>query len=300
MISKKELEYVSSWARKVPYPGYEYSKETLLKLKESLEKYKEIYSGTKYNISFSNSEEITLEILSSNIAHMLGIDHKELLSEYKTEFRNQVLGFGGSDTIGSYALLNRIVECMDDVLKYEDTNGNRSLNFYKIRVKCEIFEKMANLMNFNFGCINFDSDLYSTINAATFNSNAEKILFTQSSEPVSPYFMIGIKPNSESKTCDDKSIPDVDSGYIVETVFAPRNPERFFNGQEVVIPTQILFDKNDILTKMSATPDQKRKIISMYREIMNAYGLNDRLNIYGDYMELLSKQEGFQKTIQRV
>lgn len=62
MISRKELEYVSTWTRKVPYPGYE------------------------YNISFSNSEEITLEILSSNIAHMLGIDHKELMSTYKMGF----------------------------------------------------------------------------------------------------------------------------------------------------------------------------------------------------------------------
>ena len=32
MISKRELEYVWSWARHVPYPGYEYSKETLLSL----------------------------------------------------------------------------------------------------------------------------------------------------------------------------------------------------------------------------------------------------------------------------
>lgn len=298
MISKKELEYVSTWARKVPYPGYEYSRETLLKLKESVTKYNEIYSGTKYNISFSNSEEITLEILSSNIAHMLGIDHKELLSEYKTEFRTQVLGFDDSDAIGSYVLLNRVVECMDDVLKYEDINGNKSLNFYKIRVKCEIFEKMANLMNFNFGCINFDNTLYSSLNNVNFNSNAGKILFTQSNEPVSPYFMIGIKPTCDNKTNGDAA--EADASYIVETVFAPRTPQRFFNGQEVVIPTQILFDKNDILTKMNATSDQKRKIISMYREIINLYNLNDRLNIYGDYMELLSQKEGFQKTIQRV
>ena len=37
----------------------------------------------------------------------------------------------------------------------------------------------------------------------------------------------------------------------------------------------------------------------MYREIISTYGLNDRLNIYGDYMELLLQQEGFQKAMQR-
>ena len=40
--------------------------------------------------------------------------------------------------------------------------------------------------------------------------------------------------------------------------------------------------------------------MSMYREIVSTYGLNNRLNIYGDYMEMLSAQENYQKTIQRV
>ena len=186
MISKKELEYVSSWAKRVPYPGYEYSKEALLKLKESLIKYKEIYNGTEYNISFSNSEEITLEILPKNLAHMLGIQHKDLMGEYKLPFRKQALRMDENEKVSSYVLLNRIVECMDDVLKYEDTNGNRNLNFYKIRVKCEIFEKIANLMNFNFGCINLNPDLYNSINGRNIGINSQKLLFTQSNEPVSP------------------------------------------------------------------------------------------------------------------
>lgn len=256
MISRKELEYVSTWARKVPYPGYDYSKEALLKLKQSLMKYKEIYNGTEYNISFSNSEEITLEILSSNIAHMLGIDHKELMSTYKMGFREQALGMDSSEKITAYALLNRIVECMDDVLKFEDSTGNRNLNFYKIRVKCEIFEKMANLMSFNFGYINFDRSLFDSFNPGVFTSNAEKLLFIQSNEPASPYFMIGIKPdepiNSENKPKEAESKPENgygDTKYIIETLFASYNPARYFKEQEVVIPTQILFDKNDILQK---------------------------------------------------
>ena len=307
MISKRELEYVSSFARHVPYPGYEYSKETLLRLRNSLIRYNEIYSGTQYNISFSNSEEITLEILPSNVAHMLGIQYKELMSDYKLAFRKNALGMDANEKMTSYVLLNRIIECMDDVLKFENENGNKNLNFYKIRVKCEIFEKIANLMNFNFGCINLNSDLYSSINGKNIGIKSEKILFTQSNEPVSPYFMIGIKPDeslysdeSTERTIDKETDISLESKYIIETLFAPFKPERLFKEQEVVIPTQILFDKNDILTKTAATPDQKRKIMSMYKEIVSTYGINNRLNIYGDYMELLSQQEGFQKSIQRV
>ena len=85
-----------------------------------------------------------------------------------------------SEKITSYAQLNRIVECMDDVLKFEDSTGNRNLNFYKIRVKCEIIEKMANLMSFNFGCINFDMSLFYSFNPGVFTSNEEKLLFIQS------------------------------------------------------------------------------------------------------------------------
>ena len=301
MISKKELEYVATWARKVPYPGYDYSKEALLKLKQSLIKDQEIYNGMEYNISFSNSEEITLEILSSNIAHMLGIDHKELMSAYKTPFRKQALGMDPKEKVTSDVLLHRIVECMDDVLKFEDENGNKDLNFYKIRVKCEIFEKMANLMSFNFGCINFNRPLFESFNQGTFNSNAQKLLFLQSNEPTSPYFMIGIKPDEPIVGTEESHVDKryEEPKYIIETLFAPLNSARYFREQEVVIPTQILFDKNDVLTKAAATPDQKRKIISMYRVIISTYGLNDRLNIYGDYMELLLQQEGFQKAMQR-
>lgn len=301
MISKRELEYVSSWARHVPYPGYEYSKETLLRLKDALIKYNEIYNGTQYNISFSNSEEITLEILPSNIAHMLGISHKEIMGEYKVPFRKEALGMDENEKITSYALLNRIIDSMDDVLKYEEKFGNKNLNFYKLRVKCEIFEKLANMMDFNFGCINLNPNLYNSINIKNLSIKSEKILFTQSNEPVSPYFMIGIKPDEPILT--DEKIETIETGdsleskYIVETLFAPNKPENYFKEQEVVIPTQILFDKNDILTKTNATPDQKRKIMSMYREIVSIYGFNNRLNIYGDYMDLLSRQEGFQKTI---
>jgi len=119
--------------------------------------------------------------------------------------------------------------------------------------------------------------------------------------------MIGIKPDEPIFTDDKSKVEESNSKkgieetkYIIETLFASSDPARYFREQEVVIPTQILFDKNDILTKTSATPDQKRKIIAMYKEIINAYHLNDRLNIYGDYMELLLQQEGFQKTMQRV
>ena len=46
----------------------------------------------------------------------------------------------------------------------------------------------------------------------------------------------------------------------METLFAPSKPKNYFREQEVVNPTQMLFDKNDILTKTTAHQTKKEKL----------------------------------------
>jgi hypothetical protein len=89
MISKKELGYISGWANKVPYPGDDYAEEAMEKLKQAERLFKEIYANNKYNITLSNNEEIELAIKDKNLAHMLGVDFKNLSKD--SEFHRNVL-----------------------------------------------------------------------------------------------------------------------------------------------------------------------------------------------------------------
>ena len=78
----------------------------------------------------------------------------------------------------------------------------------------------------------------------------------------------------------------VDS-YIVETLMAADNPIKFFNSQEVIIPTQVLTDNNGILDKNVATSVEKIKLIREYQNIINEYNIPNNLNIFGDYFSKL-------------
>ena len=161
MISNKELQFINTRAEKTPYPGREYSEETMFILKEAFEVYKKNYENKKYNIIFSNAEEINFEILPKNICHMLGIQSKDLLSDFYTDFRQKILGI---DRATSYDLINLIIENAVKIMNYEETGNGQILNHYRIRVKCAIFDKMLDLSKFNFGCINFDREKFSKEN----------------------------------------------------------------------------------------------------------------------------------------
>lgn len=300
MISRKELDYVSFWANRVPYPGVDYSEASMAELKEAFDKYNSLYKGIEYNIAFSNSEEIQLKISTKNLAHMLGIDYKNIMNEYHRDFRKNALGIDPNEKISSFMLLNSIVENIDRILDYEKDNGNKDINFYKIRVKCAIFDKIADISNFKFGCINFNNQEYAMASGAPFSGNSSKFLFTQSNEAVCPYFMMGILKNDEKiNSANVEESEDIDGKYYVETLFAPVQPVDFFINQEVVIPTQILYDQNDVLQKIIALPEEKRRMISMYKEIIDQFQIQNNLNIFGDYLSLLGEQENYQKLLKR-
>ena len=65
MITTRELNYVTSWANKTPYPGTVYAEQATEKLFEAVENYEKFYANKEYDIILSNGEQISFEILNS-------------------------------------------------------------------------------------------------------------------------------------------------------------------------------------------------------------------------------------------
>jgi len=304
MISKKELGYISGWANKVPYPGDDYAEEAMEKLKQAEKLFKEIYANNKYNITLSNNEEIELAIKDKNLAHMLGVDFKNLSKDIFAEVRKDVLNISPEDYLNSYTLLQKIIENSDKVINYDKNSDYlKILNYYKVSVKSDILSKFGNLADFKFGCINFDkNEFLRNANVDYHNSNSTKYLYVPSEEPVSPYFLMGIMINGSNyqeenteETYDESELRINNNPYIIETSIAPVDIKPYFQNQEIVIPTQILKDTNRELTKINATPTQKKALLKEYRSIITEYGINNRINIYSDYLSMLSEEEQVKK-----
>ena len=288
MITRKELGFVASWANRVPYPGLDYATIALEKLAEAIEYYNKYYNNKQYELVLSNGEQLSFEILNKNLCHLVGIDYKNLTGDYFTNYRQEVLKL---DYIPkSYELLQSIIANMDDVLKYDyDLNG-KTINYYRIMVKCAIFEKLSDFSRFNFGVINFDKDMYQQMSSYQISSKSNKFLYVQSNEPSAPYFMMGILPEDKTDQIDN----DQDK-YVAETLIAPTNTKDFFNNQEVVIPTQILVTTEEKMEKKEATPSEKIALLNQYKSIIETYSLPNRINIYGDYENMLASSSVIKK-----
>ena len=283
MITKKELGFVTSWAKNVPYPGIDYATAALEKLAEALEYYEKYYNNKQYELVLSNGEQISFEILNKNLCHLIGIDYKNLTGDYFDIYRQEVLGL---DYIPrAYELLKSIVNNFDAVLEYDYNHYGKAINYYRVMVKCAIFEKLSDFSKFNFGVINFDKDTYQRLSNLQISSNSDKFLYVQSNEPSSPYFMMGIL--QEDKTI---TTPDVDAKYVAETLIAPTNTSDFFNSQEVVIPTQILVTTDEKMEKSEASASEKIALLNQYKSIIREHNLPNRINIYGDYESILASQ----------
>lgn len=279
MITNKELGYVSTWANKAPYPGIDYANKAVEKLIEAFNNYNKFYSGKEYDIVLSNGEEILFAILSMNLCHMLGIDYKNLSGDYFDSFRRKILPeYQG----GSYNLLKAIIDNIDDVLKYDYDNGGKILNYYRILIKCSIFDKLSDFSEFNFCVINFDKDKYFESSKSEYNGRSTKFFYVQSNEAVSPYFMMGLVPTDKDSS-EELNIPK----YAVETLIAPTNTKDFFNGQEVSIPTQILVNTDSSMDRLEATPSEKIALLNQYKTIISNYGLKNNINIQSDYESML-------------
>ena len=99
MISLKELQFITSWEQKAPYPGDKYAKETLETMISMHEKFNDEYKGKKFNMIFSDSSEIEFEVFDFNLCHLLGINYQNLTNGTFDTFIKDVLGL---DRIKSY------------------------------------------------------------------------------------------------------------------------------------------------------------------------------------------------------
>lgn len=283
MITQRELQYVNSWARKAPYPGIDYAEKTAEKLVIAYKDFNKFYKDKQYDIITSSSDQILFEIQDKNLCHMLGIDYKNLCDEMFDEYRKEILGL--DEVPRSYELLTSIIENIEDVLKYEYDNKIKILNYYRIMIKCSIFEKLSDFSKFNFGIIDFDKKKYEELSGSKFSGNTEKFLYVQSNEPVAPIFMMGILP--EGKYYEDRTGIEM---YAIESLMAPSNVKDFFNEQIVSIPTQILATTSDFMNKSEATPEEKIALLNQYKAIVKEYCIPNKLNIYGDYESILVEQ----------
>ena len=76
---------------------------------------------------------------------------------------------------------------------------------------------------------------------------------------------------------------------IVETLYAPLELGRFVDGQELIIPTQILSTDNSTmeLTKLTGTAQEKIEILRMYKSILVGFNIQANINIMDDYQNML-------------
>lgn len=271
MITTKELQYVEAWASKIPMPGEEYSTQVVSEMKECYETYKQKYKNKEYNLIFSNGEEITFEIMASNLCHMLGVDYQNIKGEYFKKYRNEVLKIQ-APCFTSFDLLEAILENSSKVIELDNdiTNKAKILNYYKSQIKCCIFKKLSDFEKFNFAAINYDA------NDDKYEYDKQKLLFVPSNEAVCPYFIMGIQQSEDEK-------------YIVNTLMAPQAPKKYFDNQKVIIPTQILVSDNNEFRKLNATAEEKIQLLTMYKNIINTYQIPNKLDISGDYEAMLNQ-----------
>lgn len=275
MITKKELQYVDLWANKIPMPGVEYSIKVLKSIKECLEIWQEKYSNKDYNIIFSNGEEINFKVFDYNLCHMLGINYKNIKGEYFDECRKKVFGTTASD-FSSFDLLNMIVDNIDKIAELDNdiSNSAKFINYYKSAIKCEIFNKFSNFEQFNYAVINSDKE----------DIDDKKLLFIPSNEPICPYFSMGLIKNLNNQNLIDSE----NQYYAVNTLLAMSEPKEFFEGKEVIIPTQMIIFDDKNLKKVSASSDEKIKLLTMYKSIVEKYKIESNINIYSDYESILN------------
>lgn len=295
MITLKELKYVSTLASNVPYPGISYAELAVEKLLDSVEMYEKFYQDRQYDLILSNGEQLEFEIASKNLCHMLGIEFKNLTNDYFTEFRRDVLGLDNIPK--SYELLKAIINNIDKVLKYDLEHSYyacKILNYYRIMVKCAIFEKLSDFSRFDFGVINFNKDVYHETTGRTYSGNAEKFLYVQSNEYICPYFMMGILKTDTKDTMEE--IAEHKGLYAVETLFAPNGIKGFFENQNVCIPTQIIYTTSNEMIKKEASPSNKIALLNQYKAIVNEYGIANNMEIYADYLAMLSSQESQERS----
>ena len=263
MLTRKEIDYMLK--HYPPYPGRDYAKMTLEKLQKNIELFERCYRGKEHEILFSDGVPLKFEIEDRYIAHMAGLDSKKL--------RKTDLDIPG----GTYQLVKKIISDHNETIRINEdaiSNNETLLNYYKIKVRSDIFQKFSNIYELNFGCIRYDKD--SVENGNTKSLKSSNFLFMESDELNAQYYMMGIATDEEKNV-----------NYI-ETLFPDTYPESMFNNQTVVIPTHMTVSNDeDYYRYFEANDRSKLELLKKYREQLREYKVN--YDVMADYEATLSK-----------
>lgn len=273
MLTRKELDYVNTLTSQAPFPGEEYARKAMESLENAYKLYQREYQDKEYDLILSDGDSLNLEVLSKNIAHMLGIDFKGIqgIGEELLKTTGGVIS-----QMGSYNLLEHLVENADKIIEHDSKSRKKFINYFKVTIKSTILESFSNFTKFDFGVIKFDKDNYDESKYKRFSSNSTILLFIPSNEIITPHYVMGLKHDDFGK-------------YIVETMYAAPTVQDFIDNQTLVIPTQILITDNetDVFKKISATPKEKIDILRMYQALLGQTGILAKIDIFSDYESLL-------------
>ena len=278
MISKQEVKYFNSLAKDVPFPGTDYAYDVINRLSKALNIFKSKYDGKTYNILLSDGEEITFEMQSRYLAHLLGIDYKTLVNdENMKKLLYDILGFEDDNQINSYSVLCRIVENGDRVIDNDELSFDKILNYYKIMSKVSCFECLAGFNEFNFGYLAFDKKIFERRIGNNFTPNSVGYIFSKTEEKFAPLCMMGLKYDNYL----DAMIP--------ETFITPPNFADYLYCQELLLPIQLVISDDINLTKLSATPEEKIRLLNWFKSLIKTYDTNSFINVFGDYEMTLNE-----------
>ena len=272
MINKEELQYASKSSISVPYPGDDYAYDTINRLSYALMMFKKRYEDKRIHLLLNNGEGLSFEIRSKNLAHLFGIDYRELTTNpVMKPLLSSVLGFGEKEVINSYELISRIIENADKVIEYDENHFHKILNYYKVMVKTTCFIKMSAFDKFNFGVINFDKRTYEKTVGKSFYPNASKYLLLPMDEELVQFCMLGL-------------VYDKYSGMMVpETFMTPTIFHRYFIRQEFLLPKEIVIDGNNEFKHAVASREDKKQLLNIYKSIILTYKTNSTINEVGKY-----------------
>jgi hypothetical protein len=284
MISLKELENVNERDLKfVKYPGDVYAKKALLNLSKAYKLYEKIYSGASYTINFSDGDELQLEIVPSNLSHMMGLDPTSIKNFYldlgdfdKTiDWANNL--FHKGQNLRSHELLKIMADenNHDSIIKLSRLSHHTIINFYRVSIRSEAFNRFSSFLDMDFGCIKYDPKIVEKNGSEKTALKSDRILFVESNENNAPYFMMGI------------AIGENGNSYI-ETLFADMYTEKMFKNQTITLPISVTVENEHSLIRHEATASQKLYTYKMLKEIVLKYGSN--LDIFADYSNVLARQ----------
>ncbi len=194
------------------------------------------------------------------------------LTERENTVLKKLTSEENENTINSYSVLNSIAEDPERCIATNRYYGNQLFNFYRLKVRSEIFQSFSSFYSFNFGCIKFDAEI-SQQNGYMTKMNSDHFLFIDSNNLKAPYYMMGLNTNDQ-EDC------------YVETLFANVDMQKMFKGQNISYPIMITINDEKNLIQKDASYSEKLSMLKQLKLIEEKTGA--RVDAYYDQLMIYS------------